>query len=136
MATQSATFEDPHFGKSEMGSNRWGRTFLQKVPKSFKKCQKVPMTFGPFSKSATNEPNITIAIPDAPLRSAISILVVIFGSFVADFENGPNVIGTFWPFLKLLGTFCKKVWPHLANSNCGNRPTGRRIQVCYSIISV
>ena len=71
------------------------------------------MTFGPFSKSATNEPSITSPIPDAPLRCAISILVVIFGSFVADFENGPNVIGTFW-HLKFVGTFCKKVWPHLA----------------------
>ena len=91
-----------------------GLNCLQKVPKSFKKCQKVPITFGLFSKSTTNEPNITIAIPDAALRAAISIIVVIFGSFVADFENGPNVIGTFWHFLKLLGTFCKKVWPHLA----------------------
>ena len=96
-----------------MGSNRWGRTFWQKVPKSFKKCQKVPMTFGPVSKSATNAPNITIAIPDASLRGAIRILVVIFGASVADFETGPNVIGTFWHFLKLLGTFCKKVRPRL-----------------------
>ena len=71
------------------------------------------MTFGPFSKSATNAPNITIAIPDAPLRGAIRILVVIFGAFVADFENGPNVIGTFQHFLKLLGTFLQKVRPHL-----------------------
>ena len=62
-----------------MRSTRWGQTFLQKAPKSLKKCQKVPMTFGPFLKSATNEPNITIAIPDAPLRGAISISVVIFG---------------------------------------------------------
>ena len=63
-----------------MGSTRWGQTFLQKVPKSLKSaktCQRVPMTFGPFP-TATNEPNITIAIPDAPLRGAISILVVIF----------------------------------------------------------
>ena len=71
------------------------------------------MTFGPFSKSATNAPNITIAIPDALLLGAIRILVVIFGAFVADFENDPNVIGTFGHFLKLLDTFCKKVRPHL-----------------------
>ena len=73
------------------------------------------MTFGPFSKSATNEPNITIAIPDAPLRGAINVLVVIFGSFVAYSENDPNVIVFFWHFLKLLGTFCKKVWPDLVD---------------------
>ena len=97
-----------------MGSNRWGRTFLQKVPKSFKKCQKVPMTFGPFSKSAPIAPNIPTAIPDALFRVAGSILVVIFGSFVADFENGPKFIGTFGHFLELFGTFCKKVQAHLA----------------------
>ena len=81
-----------------MGSNRWGRTFLQQVSKSFKKCQTLPITIGPFSKSATNAPNITIAI---------------FGAFVPDFENCLNIICTFWHFLKLLGTFCKKVRPHL-----------------------
>ena len=42
------------------------------------------------------------------------ILFVIFGQFVADIENGPKLIGTFVHFLKLLGTFCKKVQPHLA----------------------
>ena len=73
------------------------------------------MTFGLFSKSATNEPNMTIKILIAPRSGASGIAIVIFGSFVADFENGPNVIGTFWHFLKLLGTFCKKVWPHLVD---------------------
>ena len=78
-----------------MGSNRWGRTFLQKVPKGFKKCQKVPMTFGPFSKSAINAANITSKILIEPRSGASGIAIVIFGAFVADFENGPNVIGTF-----------------------------------------
>ena len=61
---------------------RWGRTDgVELFAKSAQMFQKVPMTFGPFSKSATNAPNITIAIPipDAPLRGAISILFVIFG---------------------------------------------------------
>ena len=66
-------------GNFQMGSNRWGRTFLQKVPKSFKKCQKVPMTFGPFSKSATNAPNITSKIRIAPRSGASGIAIVIFG---------------------------------------------------------
>ena len=43
------------------------------------------MKFGQFSKSATNAPNITIAIPDAPRSRALSILVVIFDAFVTDF---------------------------------------------------
>ena len=37
------------------------------------------MTFGPFSKSATNEPNITTRILIAPLRGASAIANVIFG---------------------------------------------------------
>ena len=53
-------------GVEQMGSNFFA--------KSAQKFQKVP--------KSTNAPNITIAIPDAPLRGAISILVVIFGAFV------------------------------------------------------
>ena len=90
------------------GASLMGLNFFAKSAQKF---QKVPITFGPFSKSATNEPNIRIAIPDAPLRGAISILVIIFGSFVADFENGPNVIGTFGHFLKLWALFAKKFGP-------------------------
>ena len=79
------------------------------------------MTFEPFSKSATNAPNITIAIPDAPLSGAIRFLFVIFGAFVADFENYSNVIGTFWHFLELFWHFLQNkstpsVPPHLTNS--------------------
>ena len=33
-----------------------------------------------------------IAIPEAPLRGAISILFVTFGQFVAHFENGPDLV--------------------------------------------
>ena len=101
---------------------RWGRTdrvelFCTKFPnvsKRAKKYQTVPMKFGPFSKSATHEPNITTKIQIAPRSGASGIAIVIVGAFIADFENGPNVIGTFWHFLKLLGTFCKKVQAHLA----------------------
>ena len=53
------------------------------------------MTFRPFSKSGTNAPNITTKIRIAPRSGASGIALVIFGAFVADFENGPNVIGTF-----------------------------------------
>ena len=98
---------------------RWGRTdgvelFCKKCPKVSKRAKKVPMTFGPFSKSATNSPNITTKIRIAPRSGASGIAIVIFGAFVADFENGPKLIGTFGHFLKLLGTFCKKVQAHLA----------------------
>ena len=38
------------------------------------------MTFGPFSKSATNAPNITTKIRIAPRIGASGIAIVIFGA--------------------------------------------------------
>ena len=95
-----------HLGVEQMGSN-----FFAKSAQSSKKCQQVPMTFGPFSMSGTNEPNIITKTLIAPRSGASGIAIVIFGSFVADFENGPNVIGTFWHFLKLWALFAKKFGP-------------------------
>ena len=50
------------------------------MPKSSKKCPKVPINFGQFSKSATNQPNITAKILIAPIRGASGIVNVIFGT--------------------------------------------------------